>query len=93
MNRVRLDLCVFLAKAMAALVLIGAIVVLYKFGLIETVSTPSYLSQGQMIMNWPVIFWAVGSTVYSVLFAAMMSAVRYACYFAQDALVGAPKGS
>ena len=92
MNRVRLDLCVFLAKVMAALVFIGAIVVLYNFGRIEVASTPSYLSQGQMVMNWPVIFWAAGSTIYSLLFAAMMSAVRYACYFAQDASVGGPKG-
>jgi hypothetical protein len=91
MNRVRLDLCVFLAKAMAALVFVGAIVVLYNFGRIEAVTTSSYLSQGQMVMNWPVIFWALGSTVYSVLFAAMMSAVRYACYYAQDASMGGQK--
>ena len=92
MNRVRLDLCVFVAKAISALVVIGAMIVLYNFGRIEPLSSPSYLSHGQMVMNWPVIFWAIGSAIYSVLFAAMMSAVRYACYFAQDACAGGKSG-
>ncbi|MDY7531327.1 hypothetical protein RGV33_06505 [Pseudomonas sp. Bout1] len=88
MNRERLDFCVFVAKAMAAMAVIAALIVLYNFGRIEVLSRTDYLGVGQMTMNWPVIFGSLASAIYAVLFAAMMSAVRYACYFAQDASKG-----
>ncbi|NBF13094.1 hypothetical protein [Pseudomonas sp. Fl4BN1] len=88
MNRERLDFCVFVAKVMAALAVLSALIVLYNFGRVEVLVRTDHIGVGQMIMNWPVIFGAIGSAVYALLFAAMMSAVRYACYFAQDASEG-----
>lgn len=86
MNRERLDFCVFISKVMAVLSVLAAMIVLYNFGRVEIVSSPSYLSAGQLTMNWPVIFGCLISSVYALLFAAMLSAVRYACCFAQDAV-------
>ena len=88
MNRGRLDFCVFVAKAMAVLAVIGALIVLYNFGRVEVSDSATYLSAGQKMMNWPAIFSSIASAIYAVLFAAMMSAVRYGCYFAQDASEG-----
>ncbi|MFJ3121039.1 hypothetical protein ACIPI6_31430 [Pseudomonas protegens] len=85
MNRDRLDFCVFVAKAMAVLAVIAAMIVLYNFGRVEVLVRTDYVGVGQMMMNWPVIFGSIASAIYAVLFATMMSAVRYACYFAQDA--------
>ncbi|MEF9671941.1 hypothetical protein QNM99_03855 [Pseudomonas sp. PCH446] len=85
MNRERLDFCVFVAKVMAGLAVLSAFIVLYNFGRVEVLVRTDYIGVGQKIMNWPVIFGSIGSAIYALLFAAMMSAVRYACYFAQDA--------
>lgn len=93
MNRVGLDLCVAVAKIMAVLVAIGAFISIYNFGMVGISGANDYLSAGKQVINWPVIFGSVASAIYAVLFAAMMSAARHACFFAQDASVAAKEKS
>lgn len=84
MKRDWLVFYVFMSKVMAVLTIASAVIIVISYGKLEIPSVGRY-SQPQEIINWPVIAGSTASAIYACLFAAMFSAVRYACYFAQDA--------
>ena len=84
MNRDWVGFYVFISKAMAVLAVVSVVIIIFSYGKIEIAGDSRY-SPPQEIINWPVIVGGIASAIYACLFASMFSAVRYACYFSQDA--------
>ena len=84
MNRSYLDFWVFISKAMALITAVSAVIVIAVFGTMEVPGISIY-SPPRTALNWAVILGSAASAIYGILFAALMSATRYGCYFAQDA--------
>jgi uncharacterized integral membrane protein len=72
MSKVAVEFWAFIAYALALIIVIASIILVFNYGSVE----PSGYG-GDKIINWPLIAGCVGSSLYAILFAVMFSVVRY----------------